>query len=403
MLQTRPIPTERQALLRGEKPDEDWYRYWQSLDAAIRELQTAGGLLTTGDCWWSPLQGTRAGAVRMNARTIGNAASTATERANADTEALFTFLWTNLVDAVCPVSGGRGASAAADYAANKRIGLPDLRGRAPFGLDGMGNALAGNIPVAAIALNDQAGSTGGTALHTLTIGELPTHNHAVGTLTIGSESAHTHGIGSYVAANESAHTHGIGTYVAANESAHTHAVSGTSGAGSAHTHTMSGSTGAGSSHSHGPGTLATGNESNTHTHNIQTAGAAGATAVVALTTATVGATATGNASTTHTHNVTTGTTATESAHTHGIGTIAAGNESAHTHAISFTSGAGAAHTHTLSGTSGAGSAHTHTLSGTSGAGSAHTHTLTGVTGDVGSGTALVNLSPAMLGTWYIRL
>lgn len=61
--------------------------------------------------------------------TIGNASSGGTVRANADTVDLFTLLWNNTIDGDCPVSGGRGASAAADFAANKNIRLPLINGR----------------------------------------------------------------------------------------------------------------------------------------------------------------------------------------------------------------------------------------------------------------------------------
>lgn len=64
--------------------------------------------------------------------TIGNAASGA-GRANADTVDLYAQLWA-LDAAVSPIytsagaASSRGANAAADYAANKRITVPDLRG-----------------------------------------------------------------------------------------------------------------------------------------------------------------------------------------------------------------------------------------------------------------------------------
>jgi len=80
------------------------------------------------------------GWVKLNASTIGSASSGAT-RANADTEALFTLLWTELTDTTAPMltSAGagstRGASAAADWAANKRLTLPDMRGEFPRALD----------------------------------------------------------------------------------------------------------------------------------------------------------------------------------------------------------------------------------------------------------------------------
>ena len=104
-------------------------------------------LFSTGDVMWIPASGTKTAWVRLNGRTIGNAASGATERANADTSALFTFLWNNNSNTICPVSGGRGATAAADYAANKTIGLVDMRGRTAAGLDDMGNSAADVLQV----------------------------------------------------------------------------------------------------------------------------------------------------------------------------------------------------------------------------------------------------------------
>jgi hypothetical protein len=83
------------------------------------------------------------GWVRSNGRTIGNASSGGTERANADTEDLFVFLYN--LDTGLSVSGGRGANAAADYAANKTIALPDFRGRVIAGFDDMGNSAASRL------------------------------------------------------------------------------------------------------------------------------------------------------------------------------------------------------------------------------------------------------------------
>lgn len=86
--------------------------------------------------------GDRTGFVRANGRTLGSASSGATERANADCEDLFAVLYE---DANLSVSTGRGANAAADWAANKTIALPDWRGRAIAGLDDMGNSAAGRL------------------------------------------------------------------------------------------------------------------------------------------------------------------------------------------------------------------------------------------------------------------
>ncbi len=63
-----------------------------------------------------------------SARSISNSAGTGTLH-DDKYEALFLHLWTNFANTECPVSSGRGASAAADWAANKDIKLPDYRGR----------------------------------------------------------------------------------------------------------------------------------------------------------------------------------------------------------------------------------------------------------------------------------
>lgn len=101
--------------------------------SAISEFTTGDvklTLKTTADTGW----------VLMNDGTIGNASSGATTRANADTEQLFTLLWTNTANADCAVSGGRGASASADFAASKTIALPKALGRALAGY-GAGSGL----------------------------------------------------------------------------------------------------------------------------------------------------------------------------------------------------------------------------------------------------------------------
>jgi microcystin-dependent protein len=114
------------------------------------------------------------GWVRANGRTIGSATSGATERANADCQALFEYLWG--ADANLSVSGGRGASASADWAANKTIALPDLRGRVIAGLDSMGSSAAGRIGSGSGSFttgNNTLGSTGGAEVHTLVTANLP--------------------------------------------------------------------------------------------------------------------------------------------------------------------------------------------------------------------------------------
>ena len=136
----------------------------------------------TGDPIWLPVTGTRTGWVRLNGRTIGSATSGAQERANADCQSLFSYIWQNFSDLHCPVAGGRGANAAADWAANKPIATLDMRGRGAFGLDDMGNLAANRLLAANVTGGgaDDAttgAATGGEGNHTLTVGEIPSHNH----------------------------------------------------------------------------------------------------------------------------------------------------------------------------------------------------------------------------------
>jgi hypothetical protein len=126
------------------------------------------------------------GFVLASGRTIGNASSGATERANADTEPLFTLLWNATAQtelAIQTSSGGastRGASAAADYAANKRMPLPDMRGRVGVGLDNMGGTTASRVTVAGTGVDGTvAGKSGGAETHTLTIAQMPAHTHTI--------------------------------------------------------------------------------------------------------------------------------------------------------------------------------------------------------------------------------
>lgn len=142
-------------------------------------------IFTTGDFKIAYGTSILSGFVRANGRTIGSATSGATERANADCQALFIYLWG--ADANLTVSGGRGASAAADFAANKTITLPDLRGRVVAGLDDMGNSAAGRLTAtyfgtSAIVL----GASGGFESHTLTTAQLAAHSHGI------TDPGHTH-------------------------------------------------------------------------------------------------------------------------------------------------------------------------------------------------------------------
>ena len=137
----------------------------------------ANALASTGDVKFRPQAGTLAGWVRLNGRTIGSATSGATERANADTQPLYEYKWSTFSDTLCPVVGGRGISAAADFAANKAITTLDARSCAFVGLDDMGNTAAGRNTDTSFTSVTSAGLRGGAARHTLVVGEMPAHNH----------------------------------------------------------------------------------------------------------------------------------------------------------------------------------------------------------------------------------
>lgn len=85
---------------------------------------------TTGDVKLTLKTTADAGWVVMNDGSIGSAGSSATTRANADTQALFTLIYNNTVDTDAPVSGGRSGNATTDFNNNKRLTLPKALGRA---------------------------------------------------------------------------------------------------------------------------------------------------------------------------------------------------------------------------------------------------------------------------------
>jgi hypothetical protein len=314
-----------------------------------------GGLLETGMFHWEPIQGVKAGYVRANGRSIGNAASSATERANADTENLFIYLWNAMADGQAAVlPGGRGGSAASDFAANKRIALPDLRGGGLRGLDDMGNSAAATFTGLTFDHGSAilAGSYIGRNFYTLTAGQLPGHSHTAST---GSTGAHTHG--------------GVTGTTSVD---HTHSVNFASGAAGSHTHT--GSADSGGAHTH----TGTAQSAGSHSHTI-------AAAVLASSAQTGGSFFTWGAGTT--------TTSTDGAHTH---TLTVDSGGAHTHTLTVNSVSD--HTHTVIGSStGQSQTHTHTIASDG----AHTHTVT--VDPTGNFDLISNTPRSILGTWYVKL
>jgi microcystin-dependent protein len=145
--------------------------------AAI-QAAIAAAVWSTGDVKATLKTVADPGWVLMNDGTIGDATSAATTRANADCQTLFTLVWLNIPDSICPVTpGGRGANAAADWTAHKRIALPKTLGRA-LAAAGTGAGLSARA----------LGASFGEETHTQTVAEMPVHNHAV------SDPGHVHSV-----------------------------------------------------------------------------------------------------------------------------------------------------------------------------------------------------------------
>lgn len=129
--------------------------------------------------------------VEENGGTIGNTASGATTRANTDTAALFAHLWNNYSNSVLIIqdsSGSnttRGASAAADFAANKRMPLFDMRGEFARGWDNSRGVDSGR------ALGSSQSSANLSHSHSASSDSTGAHSH---TGTTDSGGSHTHGL-----------------------------------------------------------------------------------------------------------------------------------------------------------------------------------------------------------------
>lgn len=163
----------------------------------------ATSVFTTGDV--KPHFGTEdmEGWVQCNGETIGSELSSA-KYFGAEFEFLFKHLWnTGVLQVFAGTVPARGATANEDWDANRRILLPDLRGRVIVGLDDMGSTVAGRLTAALwgttgaptvgnpIILGDAGGDEGTT----LVTANLPTVTPA-GTVTGVSGSGSSAGTGS---------------------------------------------------------------------------------------------------------------------------------------------------------------------------------------------------------------
>lgn len=114
-----------------------------------------------------------------DSKTVGDASSNATARANADMSTLFAILWavgnadgTLSIYTSAGAGSTYGANAAADFAAHKAIALPDLRGRVAVGNDDMGGSDAGRI-----VNNDTQSEKVGGSCGSETVSIAHTHNN----------------------------------------------------------------------------------------------------------------------------------------------------------------------------------------------------------------------------------
>ncbi len=124
--------------------------------------------------------------VFASGRTIGNAASGATERAHEDTWNLFNLYWNDYMDTELPVQDNQGtaiprstyANASLAFNANCRMTLPDFRGRAAVGRDDMGGTAANRITSVGSGIGGVTMlAAGGAQTHVLSTAQMPPHSH----------------------------------------------------------------------------------------------------------------------------------------------------------------------------------------------------------------------------------
>lgn len=188
----------------------------------------------------------------LDGKTIGNASSNGTARANPDTSTLFTALWTSVPASALQLynsdgtTSARGGSAAADYAANKALALPDLRGRTLAAIDNLGGTAANRLTTAGSGI---AGGTlaaaGGVETYALTSNQLASHAHSG---TTDSAGVHHHDL-SAVAYNTAGGGGGNAALQGANHAPTATIAVGTTDDAGAHTHTFTtGTAGSGLAH-----------------------------------------------------------------------------------------------------------------------------------------------------------
>ena len=203
---------------------------WYSLVDNNTTNPDSGGdnWITTGDgsrndMKWRPTSEAIPGWIIANGTTIGSASSSASQLAATKCANVYAWLWNNFSNTLCPVTGGRGASASADFSANKAIGVLDMRGISPVGADTMGGSTTtklsgvpvttGGLSVATATSCTIAAATAtqieaGQVPAILTVGGTLTGTWAPGVTVIGSGVS----AGTVIVSQASGITGGAGTY-----------------------------------------------------------------------------------------------------------------------------------------------------------------------------------------------
>ncbi len=162
-------------------------------NAGARQNWYVSGVIT-GDVKWRPTAETLAGWAKADTTTIGDGSSGAVQLASPDAKLLFIWLWTNFSNTQCPVSGGRGASALADFNAHKTIQTLDMRGYGIMGADVGGTTRLNGVPISS-GNTTTPGSLLGENLHSLVAAENGPHVHGI------TDPGHTHQMGAIAIAS----------------------------------------------------------------------------------------------------------------------------------------------------------------------------------------------------------
>lgn len=151
--------------------------------AYVDTAVAATSAFTTGDAKLTFKATADASWIMANDGSIGNASSGATTRANADTSPLFILLYTNVTSLILQDSSGstvaRGANAAADFGANRRLVIPKTLGRS-IASAGAGSGLTSRA----------LGTTAGSETETPTVAKTASHTHTPtgGTVFLGNSN-----------------------------------------------------------------------------------------------------------------------------------------------------------------------------------------------------------------------